>query len=196
MGKDGKIAGDGAPSTKEILQTDGVKPVLVIYFYTFFLAFCYTARKLQKFPCSESPANGEAVTPVFQFTPIELGGYSFSPKQISYLLAVAGAGQAFWTLIIFPPLHARVGNKHIIQLCSAAWTISFALYPILNFALRRGIEQKAFWIIAFTLSAVFSGISISFTTVQLCLNDISPSPMALGTLNGVSVTANCPQIGS
>lgn len=56
----------------------------------------------------------------------------------------------------------------------------------MNFALRKGIDRTVFWVIAFAMAAIFSGISISFTTVQLCLNDISPSPMALGTLNGVS----------
>jgi hypothetical protein len=58
----------------------------------------------------------------------------------------------------------------------------------MNAALRNHIDRKVFWGIAISFAAIFSGVSISFTTVQLCLNDISPSPMALGTLNGVSLS--------
>jgi hypothetical protein len=126
------------------------------------------------------------VAPVFWFTPIELGGYGFLPKQISYLMAIGGAGQAFWTLVIFPSLHARVGSIGVLKGAAIGWCLMFCVYASVNLALRHGMSEALFWTIAVGCALVGSAISMSFTSVQLCLNDISPSPAALGTLNGVS----------
>lgn len=126
------------------------------------------------------------MAPVFWFTPIELGGYGFSPQQISYLLAIGGAGQAFWTLVVFPSLHGRVGSVGVIKGAAVGWCLMFAVYALVNLALRHGLSEAAFWTIAVACALIGSAISMSFTSVQLCLNDISPSPSSLGTLNGVS----------
>lgn len=165
--KDGRVK-EPAPTAREILASPGVKPVLFIYLYTFLIAFAYTA-----------------LAPVFQFTPIELGGYSLTPAQISYLLACGGAGQAFWTLVVFPPLHKRIGSRGILRIASVLWCACFCLYAGMNLALRAGLSYAAFWTISFGVALLSSAISMSFTSVQLCINDISPSPSALGTLNGV-----------
>lgn len=63
----------------------------------------------------------------------------------------------------------------------------FSVYALVNLALRRGISEAAFWTIAIACALMGSAISMSFTSVQLCLNDISPTPSSLGTLNGVSL---------
>lgn len=144
--------------------------MLAIYLWTFSLAYMYTA-----------------LTPVFWFEPIKLGGYGFSPSQISYLLAVGGFGQAIWTLVVFPPLHARVGSRGVIRAAAFTWCLMFAIYPAINLALRHGISKSLFWTIAVVCALMGSGISMSFTSVQLCINDISPGPSSLGTLNGIAL---------
>lgn len=158
-------------TVREILASDGVQRVLTVYLWTFTIAFAYTA-----------------LAPVFWFTPIELGGYGFSPQQISYLLAIGGAGQAIWTLIIFPSLHSRIGSIGILKGAAIGWCIMFAVYALVNLGLRHGLSEAAFWTIAVGCALIGSAISMSFTSVQLCLNDISPSPSSLGTLNGIGLS--------
>lgn len=126
------------------------------------------------------------MAPVFWFTPIELGGYGFTPQKIAYLLAIGGFGQAFWTLVIFPMLHRRVGSIGVLKGAAVGWCLMFCVYAAVNIALRHGLSEALFWTFAVTCALIGSAISMSFTSVQLCLNDISPSPSSLGTLNGVS----------
>lgn len=65
-----------------------------------------------------------------------------------------------------------------------------ALYPLLNELLRADL-RPAFWTAAFTTIFLGSGIAMSFACIQLCLNDIAPSPDTLATLNAVALTINC-----
>ena len=61
------------------------------------------------------------VNPVTQYTPILLGGFSFSPKQISLALAIAGASQALWMLLAFPYLQTRTSTGTVLRGCCIAW---------------------------------------------------------------------------
>ena len=158
-----------APSIRDIIASPGVKPVLVIYLYTAFLVFAYSS-----------------LSTVASFSDVLLGGYGLNPAEISYLLACGGAGQAFFTLVIFPPLHNRIGSRGILRLSSMLWCVCILVYSSLNLALRAGLPKAAFWTIALLVSLLSSAVSMSFASTQLCINDISPSPAALGTLNGVS----------
>ncbi|KAK9897879.1 MFS general substrate transporter [Cystobasidium minutum MCA 4210] len=158
-------------TVKEILGSDGVRQVLLIYLWTFSIAFAYTA-----------------LAPVFWFTPIELGGYGFTPQKIAYLLAIGGFGQAIWTLLVFPLLHRRVGSVGVLKGAAVGWCVMFCVYSAVNLALRKGLSEPVFWTLAIACALIGSAISMSFTSVQLCLNDISPSPSSLGTLNGIALS--------
>lgn len=141
--------------------------VLLIYVYTLGIAFAYTA-----------------LSPVFSFTLVSLGGYGLTPKQIAYLLGCGGAGQALFS-VVFPYLHKRFGSKGILRWASYSWPVFVATYPLMNFALRRGLSPVAFWILACFIASFGSAVSMSFTSIQLTINDISPSANALGSLNGI-----------
>lgn len=127
------------------------------------------------------------VNPVTQYTPIHLGGYSFSPKQISLVLALAGASQALWMLLAFPFLQTRTSTGTVLRGCCIAWPIMMACYPLLNELLRAGL-YAAFWTLGAACLVLGSGVAMSFACVQLCLNDIAPSPSTLATLNAVALT--------
>ena len=159
-------------STRQILQSHGVKRVLGLYGYIMLLAFAYTA-----------------VAPVFWFTPIPISGFGFSELQISLFMALAGASQAVWLLLIFPPLQHRFGTGGVLRGCANAYPIFFVVPPLLNLLLREGSEgvQIAFWIISPIILALGSGVSMAFTAIQLALNDVSPSPQTLGTLNALAL---------
>lgn len=133
-------------STWKVLTSPGVPMVLYILAHTLGLSLAYTA-----------------VSPVFMYTPVEESGFGFSDQQISYFLALAGASQAGWMLIAFPPLQKKLGTTRLMRWCVAAWPLFMALYPVLNEMLRHGLTT-AFWIVAPLSLVIASGVSMSFGT--------------------------------
>ncbi len=85
------------PSVVELVRSPGVGIVLYVYAHVLLLAFAYTA-----------------IVPVWWFTPVPLGGFGFTPLQISLLLGLNGAAQAVWLLLVFPPLQHRIGTNGIM----------------------------------------------------------------------------------
>ncbi|EJD35023.1 MFS general substrate transporter [Auricularia subglabra TFB-10046 SS5] len=156
------------PSMKQIFASPGVIPVLVIFLYCFLLSFFITA-----------------LFPVFYFTPIELGGFGLPPPQISFFVALIGVSQACWLLFAFPPLQRRFGTANVLRGCAIAWPLTYATMPVLNAVLRTG-HTTAFWVAAPAASVLMGGVSMAYAGVQLALNDVSPSPLAFGTLNGIA----------
>jgi MFS family permease len=154
----------------DIVKTPGVGMVLYVYAHIMLLALAYTA-----------------ILPVFWFTSVELGGFGFTPVQISLMLADNGVAQASWLLFVFPPLQKRWGTNKVLRVCAVCYPFFFAVCPLGNALLRAG-HDLAFWISAPLILAIGSGVSMSFTAIQLSLNDISPSPAVLGTLNGLALT--------
>jgi hypothetical protein len=129
----------------------------------------------------------KTVQPVALYTPIHLGGFQFSPKQISLALALAGASQAFWMIGAFPYLQRKTSTGSVLRGCCIAWPIEMACYPIANELLRADF-RAAFWTLGAVCVFFGSGIAMSFACVQLCLNDVAPSPSTLATLNAVALT--------
>lgn len=157
-------------SILEIIKSPGVGIVLYIYSHIMLLAFAYTA-----------------IVPVFWFTPVKLGGYGFVPYEISIMLAINGAAQALWLVVVFPPLQHRFGTNGVLRACAVAYPIFFAVCPLGNVLLRLGAE-RAFWITTPAIQAIFCGVSMAFTATQLLLNDVSPNARVLGTLNSLALT--------
>ncbi|XP_014561992.1 hypothetical protein COCVIDRAFT_85609 [Bipolaris victoriae FI3] len=160
-------------STRELLKYPGVARVLLIYNYVMLLAFTFTA-----------------VFPLAQYTPVDMGGLGFSSGLIAMFTGLNGVSQAVWLLLVFPMLHKRFGTGRLLWLCALAWPILFVSIPIYNVFLRYG-KTILFWATAPPMLAFFSGVSMAFTSVQLALNDISPSPETLGTLNAIAIAFQC-----
>ncbi|RYP60437.1 hypothetical protein DL770_009993 [Monosporascus sp. CRB-9-2] len=160
-------------STWELLKTSRVAIVLYNYGHVTLLAFAYTA-----------------VVPVFWFTPPELGGLGFSPLQISLFMGLMGLSQAIWLLLVFPPLQHRLGTNGVMRACGVAYPFFMAVMPLANFVLRLGTPagQTAFWVLVPVCLSLGPGVSMAFTAAQLALNDVSPSPESLSTLNALALT--------
>lgn len=166
---------DGRPppaplTTWSILTSPGVPIVLYTYAHVMLLAFAYTA-----------------IAPVFWFTPLPLGGLAFTPLQIALFMGLGGLSQAIWILAVFPPLQRRIGTYGVMRWCATAYPVFFAAFPCFNILLSRGWETT-FWVVAPVLYCASSGVSMSFTAIQLALNDVSPSPAVLGTLNALALS--------
>ncbi|KAL2161626.1 hypothetical protein VTH06DRAFT_8188 [Thermothelomyces fergusii] len=161
------------PSIWDLLRSPGVPIVLLTYWVLAVLAHSYTA-----------------IAPVFWYTPVDLGGYGFNPLQISLILGLNGFAQAVWILLVFPPLQRRIGTNGVLNLCSMCYPFFFAICPLPNLLLRAdtSASRAAFWILTPILQGVGSGVSMSFTAIQLSINDVSPSPLTLGTLNAVALS--------
>ncbi|KAJ5827659.1 hypothetical protein N7447_004422 [Penicillium robsamsonii] len=168
-------AQSGDLSTWQLLKSPGVGMVLYSYAHIMVLAFSYTA-----------------IIPVFWFTPIHLGGYNFTPLQISLMMGLNGAAQATWLLLVFPPLQKRIGTNGVIRLCAFMFPLFFICCPLGNILLRMGTEGsvKVFWIFLPIGLAIGCGVSMSYTAIQLALNDVAPSPKVLGTLNALALTGS------
>ncbi|KZO96933.1 MFS general substrate transporter [Calocera viscosa TUFC12733] len=167
--KDG-VEPEEPPSMKTILSAPGVWIVLAIFQMGWFIGNAYTVT-----------------VPIFLYTPVELGGVGFEPTMISAWMVVTGLSQAAWLLIIFAPLQHRFGTGNVMRGCS--WLRLFVLtgFACLNLLLRHG-NVAGFWTLAPFCIVGATGVTMIYTGVQLALNDICPSPLALGTLNGVAMS--------
>ena len=102
------------------------------------------------------------MAPVFWFTRPKLGGYGFSPLEISLFLGSAGISQALWILVVFPPLQHRFGSGAVLRACSILWPITFLIYPLCSVFLRHDLKVT-FWIVASITVVVSSGVSMAFS---------------------------------
>lgn len=121
------------------------------------------------------------------YTPIKLGGFGFTERYISLFVSINGIAQALWLLLIFPPLHRKIGTTNLLRGCGIFWPLFLLSFPLDNYFLRQG-WVAAFWTIAPSLTIFGSGVAMAFTGVQLALNEAAPSPEVLGTLTGIALT--------
>ena len=133
----------------ELINNPGVPQVLLIYLYVQLLAYVFTA-----------------VQPVFLYTPVYLGGIGFSPALIAATICLAGASQSLWLLLVFPPLHRRLGTGDVLRLCAVVWPVFFGGYSICNVFLRNGLRVP-FWTLGPLVVSLGSGVSMAFGTMPL-----------------------------
>jgi hypothetical protein len=103
-----------------------------------------------------------SVSPIFYFTSPKLGGYGFTPFQISIFIGTAGLSQALWLLFVFPPLQRRIGTGGVLRACAIAWPLFFLANPVGNIFLRHG-WTAIFWTVQPTLLVIGSGVAMAFS---------------------------------
>ncbi|KAM3498437.1 hypothetical protein MY10362_008242 [Beauveria mimosiformis] len=157
----------------QLLRTRGIPTVLLVNGSVMIMAFAFTA-----------------LLPVVLFTPVAIGGLGLSPFQISTYMAVQGLSQAVWLVAVFPRLHRRLGNKKLLTACAVTYPFFFLTYIVLNELLRvdTPAARAWAWVVGPLAAVVGPGVSMAFTGVQLALNDASPDPHVMGTLNGIALT--------
>jgi hypothetical protein len=159
-------------STWEVLNSPGVPTVLYIFGHVAVLGLMLTA-----------------LLPVFMYTSVPSGGFGFSDAQIALFLAIAGGSQALWMLIAFPFLQRRFGTGAVLGGCAIGWVLYTAASPALNEVLRAR-WTLAFWILGPIAVFLGSSVAMAYACTQLCVNDITPSPAVLGTLNALALTVS------
>lgn len=160
-------------SAWQLLKCPGVASVVAINQYIALLAFTFTA-----------------VNTVNLYTPVHLGGIGFPPEIIAAVIGFSGASQAAWLLFAFPPLHKRIGTGPLLRLMACIWPFFFAINPLFNVLLRHG-QKIAFWTIAPPALGLGSSVAMTYTAIQLAINDSAPSHETFGLLNAIVLAGSC-----
>ncbi|KAJ3498122.1 hypothetical protein NLG97_g1368 [Lecanicillium saksenae] len=161
-------------SMRELLRAPKVAITIWVYTHFMVLAFAVTA-----------------IMPIYLFTRVSIGGVGLSSSRISAFMAIQGASQALWLLLAFPFLQRRYGSKGLSKLCATCYPFLFAGCIFLNAFLRVGTESAmaSAWIVGLLVAVLGPGVSMGFTCAQVSINDASPSPHLLATINGISMTS-------
>ncbi|RDA92035.1 hypothetical protein CP533_0967 [Ophiocordyceps camponoti-saundersi (nom. inval.)] len=173
---DSKTLGrEAAPtlSMRQLVASPGVVAALAIYSHVMMLAFIFAA-----------------ILPLALFTPISLGGMSLSTASISAYMAVQGASQALWLVLVFPRLQRRIGTKPVLRLCGTIYPFFFGGFIVMNALLRQGsgTGRVLFWLVGVSVVTIGQGVNMAATCVQLNIQDVSPHPSSLGLINALALT--------
>lgn len=130
-----------------------------------------------------------SVLPVALYTKISLGGIGLSPYLISIYMGVQAASQALWFVVGFPLIQRRVGTKGVLRLCAVGWPALFTAFIIMNLLSREGsaVSVALFWVMACLSVSLGPAASMAYGAGQLVINEVSPDPRMLGTLNTVAL---------
>lgn len=139
----GSSSAQPALSTKDLVYAPGVRTILYLHFHVIVLSLSFTA-----------------ISTVMMYTSVENGGYGFSDQNIALFLATSGAGQSFWTLLVFPYLQRRHSTGTVLKLCGFLWPSFILTFPMLNEILRRG-WSTVFWLVALSTWALGNSVAMS-----------------------------------
>ena len=96
--------------------------------------------------------------PVFLSTPISSGGLGMTPSLVGACLAGHGIANGAASMFLFVPFHRKFGTRAVLRTGIAAFTVVYALFPVINWLARlHGGLNLSVWI---------------FITIQLALATI------------------------
>jgi MFS family permease len=165
-----------AGGLKVLVTSPGVPVTFGVYVYAKFLAMATSA-----------------ILPVYLYTPAGLGGMQLSTTQISIYMAVQGGSQVLWLLLAFPILNIRLGTKPLLSAIATFWPLVFAGYVVMNAMLRTAdaaLHQLLWVAIAPVMVIVGSAVIMSQTSIQLAINDVSPTSDYLAMINALALVGN------
>ncbi|PFH63207.1 hypothetical protein XA68_16646 [Ophiocordyceps unilateralis] len=157
-------------SMRQLVAAPGVAAALGIYAHVMLLAFVFAA-----------------ILPLALYTPVALGGMACSSAAISAYMAVQGASQALWLVLVFPRLQRRIGTKRVLRLCGFFYPFFFGGFVLMN-ALLRQDKRALFWIVGGLVATIGPGVNMGSTCVQLIIQDVSPDARYVGVMNALALT--------
>ncbi|KAF8630390.1 hypothetical protein AX15_002946 [Amanita polypyramis BW_CC] len=143
----------------------------------------------------------DVVFVLFCYTPISLGGLSFSDSQIGYSLAIAGSISAGIQLLFLPLLLRIFNNAKLYNFCMALWPFAFVVLPFLNHIAVNGAETLTDTLDAKTNSMLWVGVAVTlclsrvgclaYSISMVLVKNNVPNPSSLGATNGLVQFAMC-----
>ncbi|KAF8519192.1 MFS general substrate transporter [Gautieria morchelliformis] len=127
--------------------------------------------------------------PVYLSTPISNGGLGMSPSLTGVCLAGFGIVNGVVSILLFVPIHRRIGTRAILWSCEAAFIACFALFPVMN-KLARDHDGLCLsvWIVFLVQLALGTLPSMAFSATFIFLTSAVPSRSALGATTGLAQT--------
>ena len=101
-----------------------------------------------------------AITSVFWFTSVSLGGWGFSIRQISLLSGATGVIGIIWSIFFYPATHAWAGTKRILEYCGII-LVALQFWAIASNQLLRQGKYVIFLVFLPLFSALQSIMSCS-----------------------------------
>ncbi|KFH40553.1 peptide/nitrate transporter-like protein [Hapsidospora chrysogenum ATCC 11550] len=172
----GKTAPSQLSSLRRLVSSPGVPITLGVYLQSKILTIATSA-----------------ILAVYLYTPVETGGAGLSTVHISLYMAVRGGSQMLWLLLAFPFLNGRLGTKRVLSVVATAWPFIFGGYILMNVMLRStsNVVHQWLWFAVAPAVVLFDSATImSQTSVQLAINDASPSPEYLAKINALALVGN------
>ncbi|PHH77388.1 hypothetical protein CDD80_665 [Ophiocordyceps camponoti-rufipedis] len=162
-----------ALSIRQLMACPGVAAGLAIYVHVMLLAFVFAA-----------------ILPLALYTPIHLGGMACSSAATSVYMAVQGASQALWLLLVFPWLQRRIGTKRVLRLCGLAGPLFYGGFVLMNALLRldSDVSRRLFWVVGVVVATVGPGVNMAATCAQLVIQEVAPDGRSVGLMNALALT--------
>jgi hypothetical protein len=107
------------PTAKALLQIPAIRALFLSGFF-----LCYTSTAY------------DVLLVLFAFTPVSLGGLGFEPERIGYVLAGAGIGGTFVSLIALPWVLKRWSPGRVYACAMTLWPFAFIILPLTNWVAR------------------------------------------------------------
>uniref|UniRef100_A0A8H7Y135 Uncharacterized protein n=1 Tax=Psilocybe cubensis TaxID=181762 RepID=A0A8H7Y135_PSICU len=155
------------------------------------VALCFTATAF------------DALFVLFCYTPIHLGGLSFSASHIGYSLAVAGTSSILIQISCLPTLLTHINHAKLYNICMFFWPAAYLALPFLNVIARRGSlghnEDKnllpsalyAVWILIIAIMIMSRIGCLAYSISLVLVKQNAPSPSDLGKTNAIVLWGMC-----
>ena len=108
--------------------------------------------------------------PVYLATPMEMGGLGLDPSVIGTILAAVGISTSLFQLLLFPPLHNRLGGKILFLTAVSLFFPIAALFPIANRVGKEHGLNNFVWLLVGVqiLLLSFANLALSKSSNSFC----------------------------
>lgn len=134
-----------------LLKSRGVLPVLALILSAWALGYAgagtlgwtrSVSGKTSKSRCRDvAEYRSLPVNPVYWYTAVELGGWDFSTAQISLVSSLLGLVGIIYSLVLFPRISCRYGNRRLVLLGTMGLAYIYVFFVLANTLLRLDMTR-------------------------------------------------------
>lgn len=117
------------------------------------------------------------------------GGLGMTPQTVGLATSIIGAVGIFCQLLVYPPVHARLGTMRSYRWSLLIFPVAYFLAPymaLIPSAAKSGGNGPFVWLsIAFVLILHTGARTFALPASIILLNNCTPHPSALATMHGI-----------
>ncbi|CAK5270741.1 unnamed protein product [Mycena citricolor] len=154
------------------------KPVRVALLNIGLLAFC--------------EMSSSALLPLMYATSVDLGGLGLEPNTIGLMMGLAGFSNAIIQMRLGGSVIRYFGARRLFTIAFGAIALNIAIYPLLNFLVRRSGGHIDGWVIMVLVVQQVCPclIASAYASTMLFVVEASPNPASIGSVNGLAQMAS------